>query len=98
MDLRRRLLPSAALAALSVAVAASFGRVFASARVPRGRSSARPIAPHAIGLLLRARRARRPPSLAASCPSSRSRAYVVWGLLLHTTTLGHPRSRDARTS
>ena len=94
MDLHRRLLPSAALAALSVAVAASFGRVFASAaylwplvgaahRAPRDR--ARCSAPAGPEL----------PCSPSWCRSSGSRAYVVWGLLAaHDERSGFPAAHD----
>ena len=87
MDIRRSILPSAALAALSVAVAASFGRVFASDAFVAPLVGAA-IAPHAIGLLLRARRIAAP--LRAAASSIGLAAYVVWGLLLHTTRFGLP--------
>ena len=87
MDLHRRLLSSAALAALSVAVAASFGRVFASSAYLWPLVGAA-IAPHAIGAVFRARRL---PSFALPIASVLGLgAYVVWGLLLHTTNHGIP--------
>ncbi len=84
---RRDLLPSAALATLSVAVAASFGRVFASDRYLLPLVGAA-LAPHALGLLLRARRAAVTVVVAVSLAALA--AYVVWALLLHTTTIGIP--------
>ncbi len=87
MDLRHRVLPSVALAALSVAVAASFGRVFASSSYVAPLVGAA-IAPHAVGLLLRARRVPAPLIVVASAVALA--AYIVWGLLLHTTSSGIP--------
>ena len=87
MDLRRRLLPPAALAALSVAVAASFGRVFASSGYLWPVVGAA-IAPHALGALVRARRM--PRALLVPASALALAAYVVWGLLSHTTHTGVP--------
>jgi transglutaminase-like putative cysteine protease len=87
MDLRRRLLSSAALAALSVAVAASFGRVFASSAYLWPLVGAA-IAPHALGVVFRARRV--PGFLLPVASAVALAGYVVWGLLLHTTSHGIP--------
>jgi transglutaminase-like putative cysteine protease len=87
MDLRRRLLPPLALAALSVAVAVSFGRVFASSAYLWPLVGAA-IAPHALGVLFRS--GRLPRALLPLASVIALGAYVVWGLLLHTTSSGLP--------
>jgi transglutaminase-like putative cysteine protease len=87
MDLRRRILPPLALAALSVAVAASFGRVFASSAYLWPLVGAA-IAPHALGAIFRGRR--HASSLLPLLSLLALAAYVVWGLLLYTTHSGVP--------
>jgi transglutaminase-like putative cysteine protease len=91
VDLRRTLVPAAALAALSAAVAAGFDRVFSGGRWIAPVIVAALI-PHAIGVLTRGRRV----AVTVTAWAAGLAAYAIWVLAPSTTSAGVPTGSTLR--